>query len=389
MRRTRSVVCAMLAAVLLAAGCGSDDTSPEPEHSQTPDMAESATDGDLGLDTATEPDSAQRADQQGAGAAAEAGAGGEAASAAVPRLGDRFAWCADIRAIWERQVQAQAQADAAEAAYQTALSAYESATDELDKAEASQNAEAALRRYENLESDLQDAAAAAADMLSSGPSGADETQRIALERARAAYSASADPSVQELLSMTPSRDPLQPAPYSEDEAAIELLDFDEASAVIGRYQSEVEDLIEPISSAHQAMLDGQSAIDAAKQPDEAVIGLRHLLDAIAELKELNRRLRAALDGASDAQKGHEEYEREAQLAGEITQDEFRANRDFVRTHLAIVYMIAEPALDQAGQFADVVRAAEVDVPAKAGFFAVTDTDAMAAFWASLSESCQP
>lgn len=369
MRRTRSVAHAMLAAVLLAAGCGGDDTSPEPEHSQP--------------GTTTVPDSAQRTDQHGAGAVGEAGA------AEVPRLGDRFAWCADITALWERQTQAQARADAAEAEYQTALDAYESATDELDRAEASQNAEAALRRYENLESDLQDATDAAAELLSSGFRGADETQSIALERAREVYSASADPSVQELLSMTPSRGAPQPAPYSEDEIAIELFDFDEASAVIGRYQSEVEDLIVPISSAHQAMLDAWGAIDAAKQPDEAVVGLRHLLGAVAELEELNRRLRAALDSASDVQERHEEYEREAQLAGEITQDEFRANRDFVRTLLAVVYTIAEPALSQAGQFVDIVRAAERDVPAKARSFAVTDTDAMAAFWASLSESCQP
>ena len=382
MPRSRSVVSAMLAAALLAAGCGGDDTSPEPEHSQTPAMTEPATGDDHRPGTTTVPDSAQRTDQQGAGAV------GEAASA-VPRLGNRFAWCADIRAIWERQAQTQAQANAAEATYQTALGAYLSATDELDRAEAYQIAEAAFRRYEDLESDLQDATSDAARVLSPRFSATDETQSIALERAREAYRANADPSVQELFSMAASQDQPQPEPLAEEETAIEPLDLDQAFATLADRQSEVEELAVPIDLAHKAMLDGRSAIDAAEQPEDVAIGVRQLLDAAAELEELNQRLDAALNSASIAQSWHEFYEREALRADEITSEEYRENTDYIRAALNVLYASAARARDQAGQYWETTRAARTDVESKAQVFAVTDPDGMAAFWASLSESCRP
>ena len=258
MARTRFVVVAMLAAVLLAAGCGGDDTPPEPEYSQTPSVTEPATGDLVGPGTTTVRDSAQRTDQLIAGAV------GEAASAAPPRLGDRFSWCADIPAIWARQAQAQARADAAEAAYLAAMDVYDSATDELDKAEASHIAESALDHYEDLRSDLEDATSDAVKLLTPGFSGADETRGIALERARDAYRASADPIVLRLLSVGSSTSPGRSAPVQD--TAIELLDFDTASDSIQRRRSEIEDLIVPISSAYQAMLDGQRAIGAAERP---------------------------------------------------------------------------------------------------------------------------
>ena len=383
MAQTRFVVVAMLAAVLLAAGCGGDDTPPEPEYSQTPSVTEPATGDLVGPGTTTVRDSAQRTDQLVAGAV------GEATSAAPPRLGDRFSWCADIPAIWARQAQTQAQADAAEAAHLAAMDAYDSATDELDKAEASHIAASALEHYEDLRSDLEDATSDAVKLLTPGFSGADETRGIALERARDAYRASADPIVLELLSMASSRSAPQPEPMPEAMTAIEHLDLGQAYDVIDRHRSEVEDLIEPISSAYHAMLDGRRAISTAERPSEVDVGFRQVLDAAAELKQLNGRVHAALDSASDAREGHALYEREALRADEITLDEHRDNTAFIRVADSFLYTIAEPALDQAGQFATVTRETEEDVAERARFFAVTDPDGMAAFWASLSESCRP
>ncbi len=399
---------ASLVLSLLAAACGSDDgggealnadiftgattTRAQPQGSGEPD----APAGDEQQDALVEPrltvlDSAQVTDQ------AVADASGEADAWSPQQLGDRFEWCADIQAIWERQVQAQAQVDVAGAAYLAAFDAYNSATDELDRAEAFQAVEATFQRYEDLRSDLEDVTYDAASVLAPGFRGTDETQSIALERAREAYSANADPIVQELWAIALSRIDIQPEPAAgpepepvgEVETPIELLDLDGALAVIDRHRSEVEDLVGPISSAHQAMLDGGRVIGTAEQPSDLAMGLRQVMDAAAELKELNRRLHAALSSANDAQEQHELYEREALIADEITHHEYRENTDRVRETLNALYTIAGPARDQAGRSATVNRAARADVESKALVFAVTDLGGMAAFWASLSKSCQP
>ena len=52
------------------------------------------------------------------------------------RLGDRFAWCADVQAMWDAHDESQAARQAAETILRDAEDAYGSATDELDRAEA-------------------------------------------------------------------------------------------------------------------------------------------------------------------------------------------------------------------------------------------------------------
>lgn len=111
------------------------------------------------------------------------------------------------------------------------------------------------------------------------------------------------------------------------------------------------------------------------------------MDASAELKALYDRVQLAIDKAEEAKEGHDQYEREAWRADEITYDEFNTNTDAVQAAFSAFYNTARSARDQASKSA--TRAAELDLAARAQFFAVTDPTGMAAFWASLRESCQP
>ena len=133
MPRTGAIL-ATLAVVLVAAGCGGDqDRAPaDPVVDAGPDRAVSEVDpiGDASPE---------------APAASEAEPSEYAvADTTSVRLGDRFAWCARVQALWDTQDETRAETEAAAAAHQAAVGAYEAATDDLDRAEAHEAVEQAF-----------------------------------------------------------------------------------------------------------------------------------------------------------------------------------------------------------------------------------------------------
>ena len=160
-----------------------------------------------------------------------------------------------------------------------------------------------------------------------------------------------------------------------------------ALAAIEHHHDQVNELRGPINSAYQRKLDGSRSINTAEQANDAQLGYQQVMDASAELKALYDHVQLAIDKAEEAKEGHDQYEREARCADEITYDEFNTNTDAVQAAFSAFYNTARSARDQASKSA--TRAAQLDLAARAQFFAVTDPTSMAAFWASLRESCQP
>ena len=175
----------------LAAGCGGDDAAEEPEDAaqETDSVSEVTTDAD-------QPDAPVRdsTDQPDAGAEPES-----EPQPVLVRLGDRFGWCADIQRTWDWLAEIQGQVDAEEAALRDAQEALEAAADELDRAEALQVFESADRRVADLTPILVDANDDVVKPVQPGWRSREDTEVIAVERARDAFLATTDPALVELL----------------------------------------------------------------------------------------------------------------------------------------------------------------------------------------------
>ena len=160
MRRNRLIL-AILAFVLVTAACGGgdgsapsssgDDTLPEtfttsdsgsgdsPEGSpEVSSEADATTDGEQ-MDSA-EPDTASEAAPSGSASGTEPQDSSlpEILSQPVVLLGDRFEWCSDVQSVWTTYELTFANLWTFQADHEEALAAFESATDELDRAEARQ-----------------------------------------------------------------------------------------------------------------------------------------------------------------------------------------------------------------------------------------------------------
>ena len=138
--RTRFIL-AVLVFVLVAAACGGcgDSAPADRVEDARPDTADPSEDArpEASVTSEAEP-------QEDALAATSTSPRSEPEEAAVEqpvpepvqaRLGDRFAWCADVQAMWDAHDESQAARQAAETILRDAEDAYGSATDELDKAE--------------------------------------------------------------------------------------------------------------------------------------------------------------------------------------------------------------------------------------------------------------
>ena len=192
MRRTRFPIVAMLAAALLTAGCGGDDTTDESEDdAQAEAASEVAATGDE--PTATASETTEPAEPSDATPQPEP----EPELQLVP-LGTRFEWCAEVQGDLEELVQARAAADEAEAALQEAQAALDAATDELDRAEARQVRDSLTERRDALRDEVK-TSRAFRWLWGHGLLGADEARHIAFERAVDAFLADADPAVVDLL----------------------------------------------------------------------------------------------------------------------------------------------------------------------------------------------
>ena len=205
MRRTR-LIASLLAVVVLAAACGGDQSTTTTR------------------DSAEQPDAAPEPELQ------------------PVRLGDRFSWCAELQADWDRHAQAQAQSDNAEAELLEAREAYMAAADELSRVDAWYAVDDAVRRVEALMEHLAVVEEDTVRVLLPGSGGSTDAETVALGRAREAFRASADPAVLSSSvqahgvdwSAADLTEPVEPA----DEAPADTLTGPEpmlSSAEVGKY----------------------------------------------------------------------------------------------------------------------------------------------------------
>lgn len=184
------VMLAILVAVLVATGCAddNDDSPTDPVEKADPDSAASAADPN---------DDASPA----APVASEAEPSRDTVADAEPvRLGERFAWCARVQALWDGEDRARAETEVAAAAHEAAVRLHESAADDLDRAEAGEAAQDAYADYVFATSDYGKIRWRAAGLIFSneaivlGGGVEDSTLQVALDRAFDAYhiAASAD-----------------------------------------------------------------------------------------------------------------------------------------------------------------------------------------------------
>ncbi|MYA85680.1 MAG: hypothetical protein F4Y12_08875 [Acidimicrobiaceae bacterium] len=143
------------------------------------------------------------------------------------RLGNRFDWCADIQRVWDERDKAAVALAAGEAALEEAQRAQDLATDELDRAEATDAYFDAYDQLYVLGSDHTRAAEAAIEQLHRARGSVTTgTEGVALERAWEALIA-ADPAVAAASDAVPADEPLPEHPDTalrglEDEVRHEL-----------------------------------------------------------------------------------------------------------------------------------------------------------------------
>lgn len=136
MPRTAAIL-AMLVVLLVATGCGGD------EQRAPADLVEDA--GPDGAGSEVAPKATPSSD---APAATEAEPSKDTVADTEPvRLGQRFRWCGSVEALWDAQDQARAEAEAADGAHEAAVRVFEAATDDLDRAAASEAVQDAYADY--------------------------------------------------------------------------------------------------------------------------------------------------------------------------------------------------------------------------------------------------
>ena len=178
-----AAIVAMLVVGLVAGGCGGDgERAPA-------DLVEDADPDWVVSDV--DPREGASSDSP---AASEAGRSEDTVADAEPvRLGERFGWCASVEALWDSQDQARAESEAAAAAHETAVRVFEAATDDLDRAEASEAAQDAYADYVFAAGRYGTFRWRAAGLIFSneskllGDDTEDSTLQVAIERAREAY----------------------------------------------------------------------------------------------------------------------------------------------------------------------------------------------------------
>ena len=215
------LISVVLVFVLVAAACGADNsTQPEEAADTAPatsatgaepqDAADSAAMVESEDQITAEPDAERQDDpepEQQQTDQPDSTTATEVTATTLPEpLGDRFEWCATVQKRLDESAHAQNQVDAAANTLQEARDAYESAADELERAEARAALDDAEQLYGDLRDHLADANRNAARLVRPGWQGREETETIALERSQEAYGAIADPSVVTLAQLTYPRD---------------------------------------------------------------------------------------------------------------------------------------------------------------------------------------
>ena len=360
MPRARYLIAALLAVVVLAAACGGGDDTDE-EAPQT--TAEVATGDRSQPGTTTVPDSAETP---------------EAASEPEPepepepvRLGDRFEWCAEVQAAFDEMADDQAAMAAAEAALQDAQTTLDAATDELDQVEARQVRDAAAERLDRLGNESGGSTSRAALWLRDrGFMGSDESRPIAFERALSAYHEAAAPDVAALLESSISLEYAPPPPLPGTALSFDISFWDDLSitltpeevlAAIAAYRAEAVPVAE---DAIKAVADNWQAFQQA----ETTSGM---LAAHTTLVEATIQARQAYEAASDAR------------------DDARTMPQEDRRRHADVFDAAEEAFQAVSGASSPLPVNFLALKGRIDALALADTAGMDAFWASLSESCEP
>ena len=443
MPRPRFTIPAMMLAVsLLAAGCGGgqQDASEEPDDARADGVSEVATsDGDQPDTTVRE--SAEQTEQPDADTEPEP-------EPAPVRLGSRFMWCFRLQADWDRHSQAQAQFDDAEAALLEAREALATATDELDRAEAQDALDDAERRYEDLTDHLADVNDGTSRILLPGREGSEDTETIALGRAREVFRAAADPAVLELSELAHGVDwsaadlatrpadaepaePAQPAvttvPAADEPATIaapaedaqtgaEALSFEDTLAAIEEIQGQIDVTAETIVLTLWEMDDGIKAIGAAEHPSEVMAARQAFTELLQSLDEASAESYAVI-GPNLYETQWPIYEafwysaRDAVVAGELSSDEFlSAAAEVEQAVQALTYPAIHTEIPRWARIRRPENAwgeplppsswaddgldegtslADIAFSDAASASLLADTAGMIAFWASLSGSCEP
>ena len=395
MPRTAAFIASLLTVALFAAACGGgDDTAQEAEDARTNGVSEVTRDDGDQPDTVS--DSAEQTEQPDTDAQPEP----EPVAAPV-RLGTRFEWCVDIQRGWDWLAEIQGQASVEEAALRDAQETLEAATDELDRVEAFQVFESAERRVGDLIPILVDAADEVVEPVQPGWSSREETEVIAVGRARDAFVATTDPALVELLAAAYSdaslnEEPTEPAeePLEEPETAGEALSLEELLSELEQLRDDVDGLRQESAEPYSAVQVALSRIHAAQNPRDAMDAYERFLDAALALEEFVRAASTAHKTAGDAYWAYRWGVGGALNDGEISREEHDSR-------VAYAYETYETIEDTASRIGYIFidtnewmhvnrfkRLGRTALQEAANAFVLSDT-AWAAFQMSLSESCQP
>ena len=331
-----------LAVALLAGACGGGDDSDPAERGDEASRGASVVSEEEPLQDARSGDSAAATDElQGAA---------QPAVVTPVRLGERFAWCARVQALWDAQDQARAETEAAAVAHEAAVRVHEAATDDLDRAEAGEAAYDAYAAYVSSTRDYAPLRWRAAGLISSdepdlsGGGLEDSTLQVAIERAREAFRAGAAPHTLAALDLayeateTVARSSAEER--SEGDQSAPAVEAPEPEAVPFDASEAWLRATEALQDALNGVLDTESANDDASAAAAAAQAAKN------EAKDAARAIyRAAFfDGVWEALIGDIEAHLAAVLSGAEAAEEFA--------------MQALEALAAAASAAEAVRVAE-------------------------------
>ncbi len=378
MPKTRFPIVAMLAAAVLAAGCGGggDDATDEPDDEAASEVTASGA-GQPATTTVSE--------------ATDQAAATEPAPELV-RLADRFSWCSTHQRTWDRLAEMQQRANDIEAARLDAQAAWDAATDELDIAEAGQAVEAAEENYRDFVPAFRDVLFDATHLLNPDwmSRSGDETEPIAVGRARDAFHAAADPTLLELLDAVRAGIPHpEPAPAVSEPVEEEPLPREELLAALEALRDEADDAAQTSIGAKQAMQSAFLDLQAAQTPEDVMDTYQRFLAAYLNLHELEdtaslirwtaeHQIHAALraaGGATDASfRWVEDTKNAVRYVRHIHPWPWDPNRNRIPT--------------EGASFGEVTHAVHGTLEQTVNELVLADP-AWTAFQASLSESCQP
>ena len=359
------------------------------------------------------------------------------------QLGERFAWCAKVQALWDAQDQARAETEDAAVAQEAAVGVFEAATDDLDRAEAGEAVDDAYTAYVFSTRDYGQVRWHAAALVFSdepnllGGGLEDSTLQVAIERAREAYLANAAPHT--LAALDYAHEATETAAHSSTQVrsdsdqsspAVEAsqpdpVPFDASEAWL-RATEALQDALNGVEDAQIASDDTSKAAAAAQaaknEAEDAAWAIYRAAFFDGEWEALIRDVEAHLAAARSGAEAAEEFAMqalEAQSAAAAAAEAGRAAEEASAAARAVAEQAGAtrgadaywelrseaqlPARYYADLSADVAAATAMSIPSnvteaaraveEAAWYvgrisADLDTSAVAAFKESLQQSCR-